>query len=430
MMSSNSVLSANLRALEHKRWLAVSALVVIAAAITLLPGGWRYQIDVDVYWQGAADFWRTGEIYNHGFETRFMGLPFTYPPFGALVFTPLWGLVELVGYTAAEMALTLVSIVALWWVADRILVWTGGHSTNRSLWLLAAMLLAEPVISTLHFGQINIVLMALVITDVAPRPRWLQWLPRGILTGIAAAIKLTPAVFGLYFLLRLDWKGVAGVIGGFLAAVALAALPRPGTTWQYFTDVLFSTDRIGVSWDATNVSVQGMLSRFTESQLPWLILVIMVLLLGSAAAAAAFRKDQHLLALGLIGMISLLCSPVSWSHHWVWLIPLTYALFLAGHRWLAVWGILAQTVGAFHKIIPRGDNVELTWSPVFHVLGAHFLIFAVVAMLVVLYSGRNKTTGAAAPEGALNAPGGSVDGTGDAGRPRLPSAATEPAPEP
>lgn len=396
MKSSNFVRSASPGALLANRWLAVGAVGVIVAAITLLPHGWRYQIDVDVYWQGAADFWRTGEIYDGRYDTRSVGLPFTYPPFGALVFTPLWLLVELFGYTVAEVTLTLVSLLALWWVADRLLTWSGHHTGTRSLWLLAAMLLTEPVISTLHFGQINIVLLALVITDVAPRPRWLAWLPRGILTGVAAAIKLTPAVFGLYFLLRLDWKGVAGVITGFLGALTLAALPHPGTTWRYFTDVLFSPERIGTTWDATNVSLQGMLSRFTGAELPWLILVVLVLVLGSVSALTTLRRNQDVLALGLIGMISLLCSPVSWSHHWVWLIPLCYALFLAGHRLLAVWGLLAQTIGAFHKLLPRGDDVELTWPPLLHLLGSHFLIFALSAMLVVTWAGRPRRSGAPA----------------------------------
>lgn len=405
MMSSNSVRSVDLKALVAHRWPAVCAIVVLVAGLTLLPHGWRYQIDVDVYWQGAAEFWRTGQIYDGRYDTRSVGLPFTYPPFGALVFTPLWLLVELVGYTAAEATLTLVSLLALWWVADRLLVWSGHHTRTRSLWLVAGMLLTEPVISTLHFGQINIVLLALVITDVAPRPRWLAWLPRGILTGVAAAIKLTPAVFGLYFLLRLDWKGVAGVITGFLGAVTLAALPHPGTTWQYFTDVVFSPERIGTTWDATNISLQGMLSRFTAAELPWLVLVVLVLALGSVSALTALRNDQAMLALGLVGMISLLCSPVSWSHHWVWLIPLCYALLLAGHRLLAAWGLAAQTIGAFHKLLPRGEDVELTWPALFHILGAHFLIFAVSAMLVVTWAGRRHRSGDHAPRVASTAAG-------------------------
>ena len=68
-------------------------------------------------------------------------------------------------------------------------------------WLLPAALFLEPVRNTLNYGQVNVALMALVAADcLAAAPRW----PRGALVGLAAAVKLTPAAFVLFFLLRRD----------------------------------------------------------------------------------------------------------------------------------------------------------------------------------------------------------------------------------
>jgi len=62
--------------------------------------------------------------------------------------------------------------------------------------------------------------MALVALDcLVAKPKW----PRGMLIGVAAAIKLTPAVFVLFFLLRRDYRSAV------TAAVSPRSLPQSST---------------------------------------------------------------------------------------------------------------------------------------------------------------------------------------------------------
>src|SRR5699024_5324340 len=140
---------------------------------------------------------------------------------------------------------------------------TGEPAWLRRCWLAAAMVAPavvylEPIRSNFEFGQINAVLMALVIADCVPRRT--PW-PRGILLGVAIARKLTPAVFLLYFLLRRDVRSllVSGVsvavatLGGFALAWR--------DSWEYWTDTVRNTDRIGTATLNTNQNIAGALAR-------------------------------------------------------------------------------------------------------------------------------------------------------------------------
>jgi len=166
-----------------------------------------YRLDLDVYRTGARVLLHGGDLY--GRLPRLGGghvLPFTYPPFAALAFIPL----ALAGYSTASWLLTAVTIasvaVTLWCFAASTAAGTGTRMRRLLPWALPAALLLEPVRSTLTYGQINALLMALVTVDCLTRaPRW----PRGIGVGIAAALKLTPGVFVLFFLLRRDLRSAA-----------------------------------------------------------------------------------------------------------------------------------------------------------------------------------------------------------------------------
>lgn len=380
-------------------WVLISALTVGVSFEPELT--WRYLLDMHVYIQGAEHFWTSSDLYDTYFPTRSEGLPFTYPPFGAVVFTPLWLLSEVIGQTATERVLTVISVVALWMVARTLASAASAAGKQvRVPVVLAVLMCSLTVLSTLDLGQVNTILMALVIADVG---RLTPRVPLGVLTGIAAAIKLTPLVFGLYFLLlwfhRRQPQGLLGMGAGFFGATALAWLLNPADSLVYWTQTLTSSSRIGEPWFAKNVSLRGMLSRFPDLEATtalWAIMVIVVIILVAAASLRLLRSSNtpmtHLLVISLVSLISLLCSPVSWHHHWVWLGTLAVCLWCTGHRVFALWAVFAQTFGAFHMFLRSSDRVEFDWTVVEHILSTHYLWFSLILLLFFTFPQVPETT--------------------------------------
>jgi len=176
--------------------------------------------------------------------------------------------------------------------------------------------------NTLNYGQVNLALMALVSLDCLARGRAG---PRGALVGLAAAVKLTPAAFVLFFLLRRDYRAAATAAGSFTACTAAGFLLAPRDSARYWTSVIVATGRPGSPWYAANQSIQGVLARAgvqpaharrdgrlagpvgrrARAGLP-----------GACGGPLAGSADAW--ALSLNAFAALLISPISWSHHWVW----------------------------------------------------------------------------------------------------------------
>ena len=260
-----------------------------------------------------------------------LNLPFTYPPLAAVIFAPFAWL----GMPAASITITLITLalllVSTMIVLTRMDVWetsrvVPGPAWLRRWWLTvlivaAATIWLEPIKANFAFGQINVVLMTLVLADCVPRRT--PW-PRGVLLGLGVALKLTPAVFLLYFLLRRDRRAVfttlASVVAATLAGFALAWQD----SWEYWTDTVRNTDRIGSASLNTNQNIAGTLARLglDEHQrfLPWVLACFLVLALTVWAARRALRAGEPVLAVICIALFGLAVSPVSWSHHWVWML--------------------------------------------------------------------------------------------------------------
>jgi alpha-1,2-mannosyltransferase len=335
----------------------------LAWAAWRLLGHIPYRIDIDVYRMGGQAWLDGRPLYSDGamFHTRAgLDLPFTYPPLAAVAFAPFAWL----SLNVASVAITLTTLVLL--VASTVIVLTrldvwpqtsrGGarrwdRVTTEPAWLrrcwLAGAIVApaivylEPIRSNFDFGQINVVLMTLVIADCVPRRT--PW-PRGVLLGIAIALKLTPAVFLLYFLLRRDTRALLVTA----ASAVLASLVGFALAWRdscvYWTETVRNTDRIGTATLNTNQNIAGVLARLGlgegERFVLWTVACFAVLGLtvwatrrllkhpGAASAAtsdtgaaAAASDDAPVLALTCVAMFGLVVSPVSWSHHWVWVLP-------------------------------------------------------------------------------------------------------------
>jgi alpha-1,2-mannosyltransferase len=324
--------------------------------------GWRllghipYRIDIEVYRMGGRAWLDGRPLYADGamFHTRAgLDLPFTYPPLAAVAFSPFAWLplnVASVAITLTTLVLLIVSTVI---VLTRLDVWRQTSVTAEPAWLrrcwlaiaivAPAVIYLEPIRSNFDFGQINVVLMTLVIADCVPRRT--PW-PRGLLLGVAIALKLTPAVFLLYFLLRRDTRALLVTA----ASAVLATLAGFALAWrdslEYWTDTVRNTDRIGTATLNTNQNIAGALARLGlgegERFVLWTLACFAVLgltvwaarrvLRGGAAGPATSDWGQPVLALICVAMFGLVVSPVSWSHHWVWVLPTLLVTTVEAYR--------------------------------------------------------------------------------------------------
>lgn len=295
----------------------------------------NFHIDVNVYREGALALLAGENLYLQDYVVGGLTLPFTYPPIAAIVFVPL----ALLPATTVGLLLNLGSAVLLWWciaiVLRRVLPGVSDRDSRFYALLLFPLALAtEPVYQTMIYAQVNIILMALVLMDTCTRnPR----LPRGFWIGLAAAVKLTPAVFGLYFLVRRDWKAAGVSVASGVGFTLLAFLIAPASSLTYWTQTLTDPSRIGNLAYVANQSVRGALSRLLPESADlveklWLAAVVVILIGVTVAMLRVLRAGSPTGALALNSLIALLCSPVSWSHHWVWMIPLVLALTAAAWR--------------------------------------------------------------------------------------------------
>src|SRR5579871_6812203 len=272
----------------------------------------------------AYDARRSSPLYDW---TGQNGVQFTYPPFAAVVFA----VASVLSWTAMRWAMTLVSLAALglsmWLVFGAL-----GYGSRREVRLGATLgvsalaLLTEPVQQTLSLGQVNLVLMLLVIVDLltAPYGRTRWW--HGIGIGVAAGIKLTPLIFIPYLLLIRRYRQAAVAVAAFAATVALGYAVLPAASRAYWADGLFANaNRIVFLGTRGNQSLRGVLTRLAGSvaaaNLPWLAAAVVVVILGLGAAAALYRAGHPVPGMLACALTGLLAYPLSWDHHWVWVAP-------------------------------------------------------------------------------------------------------------
>lgn len=226
-------------------------------------------------------------------------------------------------------------------------------------------MLIEPVELNNGFAQINVIILALVFFDLMPRKRLL---PQGTLLGVAAAIKLSPLAMGLFFLVRRDLRAIVVAGVSAVACTVLAALVRWDATVEFFSTTLRgmgTESEFGVNTAyQSNSSIKGVIMRFFNSQelldahgtlvnVLWLVFSLLLIGLGAWLMIALLRRDLVVDAIMVNATVMLLISPVSWSHHWVWLtliIPLAAwrCVTLLPRPWflgtvLAVWSWLLLT---------------------------------------------------------------------------------------
>jgi alpha-1,2-mannosyltransferase len=345
-------------ALVRRSLVVVLALVVVVYGDSV-PGALT---DLTVYRVGGASWLHGTPLYTDAFP---FWLPFTYPPVSAVLF----GALAVLPFVVAAMLLTVAGLVAL-------SVTTASAVPPVSARVVATLAVMcgpalEPVRTTLEFGQVNLVLMGLVAADcLVVGPRY----PRGVLVGLAAAVKLTPLVFVLFFVARRQFQPAVTAVVTFAAATGAGMLFAPADSVRYWWTTIFDPGRIGGAEFATNQSLRAALVRLdlTEAWLPMVAAVLVLAWLG------ARRASGPVAALLVVAAAGLLVSPVSWSHHWVWIAPaLAYFAFQA-YRNRAVLAAAVVIFAVGHRFLPHGRGRELAWTWWQHVLGNSYLLAALV----------------------------------------------------
>lgn len=233
--------------------------------------------DVYVYWYALNNWFSGNSLYDWYALPDYKMYPFTYPPFGAWVLSPLtWFDYE----TAARLmimaiALQTAVIVAL---VGRSLGWSWGSAFAIAPW--AAILVQqclEPFTQSVGFAQVNTAMMALVMIDVAAPP---SWKGRGVASGLAAAIKLTPAIAVLIFLLRRQWRSAITMVATSLTVTLLSWVISPGESARFFFDAMWDPQRAGDAYYTSNQNLKGFVARALPENtwsIAWAITVALAL---------------------------------------------------------------------------------------------------------------------------------------------------------
>jgi alpha-1,2-mannosyltransferase len=368
----------------------VAAGVCVVVAM-VLPFVWDHTgADLKVYRLGGAAMLSDPEsLYTA--RLRYISMPFTYPIFGGVVMAPVsllpWGLAY-----GASIATSLIALVAVLKMSlDQFL--TKRVHPAVLIAITAASMLIEPVRETLSYGQINLILCALVLYDVlGPKTR----MGRGIWLGLAAGIKLTPLVFLGLLLVTRQWKALAHASAAFVGTVLIGFLITPRTAYEYWTHLISDTSRIGGLAYSGNQSWNGFLARLTGDLdgggHVWQAVVLVTVVAGLWLSRSLWHRGEQLAAVSTTALIGLLCSPVSWSHHWVWAIPLGVSLLTAtqiGRRYplptALTWTALFMLAPIWWP--PRGNNQEFDWNFLQVLLGNSYLWLSIAAA-VLLAIGR------------------------------------------
>ena len=281
--------------------------------------------DFRIYWDGGlVALHSPGTLYTWQFSPQ---VRFTYTPFAALLF----GLVSLMPWAVAKWLMTGASIASLILVVSmtlRQLGWQGRRWLGAAALLSAVAFWFEPVQRALHLGQIELILMALIVWDLGqPSRRW--WRGAGI--GLAAGIKLVPLIFIPYLLLtrRFRQAGVAVAVLAGTVIVGFLALPSASRQW-WLTGYFLGARRTGGVASLANQSLRGLLTRLVGSVSAaapgWLAIAILVGVIGLLGAAAFYRSGKPVHGWALCALTGLLVSPISWDHHWVWMVPVMVLL--------------------------------------------------------------------------------------------------------
>lgn len=390
-------------------------IATIATAVQVLMTD--FPIDMVIYREGVKAFMAGGEVYSQPMMAGDIALPFIYPPFGALVMVPLagdWFSDAMAGDIMITLSNLLIGLIVLLLAfalnKQRTTPFVSSDVISVAALIWGIVLIFEPVRLNNGFAQINIIIMVLVALDLIPRKR-LKWLPQGWLIGVAAAIKITPLAMLLYFLLRKEIKPIITAGVSAVIATLIAAAIRWDVAWEYFSTKLLSMGSGGDFGVETayqsNSSLKGALERlFTSKEamesassitnIIWLCLAIITVVLGGWLMVVLMKRGLNIEAWLINSFIMLLISPVSWSHHWVWLAIALPVLLYRAITWRHLnWfsGVLISILGLWSVLVltlpPKwywGDGINVwEFNLIMKFVMNDFVWLSALTMLALAY---------------------------------------------
>jgi alpha-1,2-mannosyltransferase len=407
---------------------AVVALVSLLAYAVLRHLSHVSMVDAMVYQAEGAAVAHGRDLYE--LRVGAYALPATYPPFSAMLFAPA----ALLSFGALRVTMTLVNLAELAVVAGlscKLVGWPSRPLRPAAVLLVTGLgVWLEPVWTTLRYGQINLLILALVLWDLAlPESSRLK----GVGIGLAAGLKVTPGIFVLYLLLTRRFRAAATAAASGAATVLIGLLVLPGASWNFWTKDLYDTTRVGKEYIVDNQSLRGMTDRLLHSTHTGTSALLLVAVVAVAGLALAVLIDRRCAGMprarawaGMtVAITMVLVSPISWTHHWVWCVPVLVMLAAearterrrglpgwAGHRWRTVLAATALCFCSFAMwFVPHkawhGVQMSYWFEPsasVYPLFGLAFLT------LVAVRVGRRMRPVAAAsawdiPEGGASAVG-------------------------
>jgi alpha-1,2-mannosyltransferase len=373
----------------------------VLIVLALAGGAWAFlaafavrhgSFDLKVYY-GAVNYWLHGQGNVYDYLKPFSKYGFTYPPFAAITMAPMailpWWAVNALSISGSVV----VTLVILDWYLRPLVErygWTRWFTVAVALCFAAIF---EPLRETVGFGQVNMLLLFLVLADFR------FFIGRGsrlggVAVGLATAVKLTPGIFVLYLLVTRRYRAALTAMGTASGATVLAMLVAPEASREFWTDALWDTDRVGTLSFISNQSLEGFAARLRPahpSMLLWAALVVVTL----AVWAWRVRRADDRTGVALTGVAACLVSPVTWIHHLVWLLPAL--LLLLDHavrsRGRARWGWLALCTALYALLCSR-----LVWGYAGHYTGIGLLmsnayVLASVVLLLALPAGSGQGAG-------------------------------------
>jgi alpha-1,2-mannosyltransferase len=331
--------------------------VAILAILDLASPGQRWSmLDLQVYRWGGLLARHSGDLY--GSEFPHQHLRFTYPPMAALTFAAM----SAVSMSTLKWVVTVCSIlsltVTLWLTWGALGYRRSARRMGATLATVSVALWLQPVQQTLAFGQVNLILMLLIVADLC-LPDAVRF--KGVGVGLAAGFKLTPLIFIPYLLLTRRFRAACVALATFAVTIAGSLALLPADSRQFWIGGLFlDSNRTGNNAYVGNQSLKGTLARLLGStaaaQPYWLGASAIIGVVGLLFAAWAARRGREMPGILLCALTGLLISPISWSHHWVWVAPalIVTADMAAGmhvrpgwRRWTCWFGVVMLAVPFF-----------------------------------------------------------------------------------
>jgi alpha-1,2-mannosyltransferase len=385
---------------SHKWWwyawlaLAVSCTAYLAVSVAhhqaFHPWGRLNFFDLHVY-RGGARLILNGESLYGG--PIWQWAPFTYPPFAAVVFTPL----AVLPLTVDEVLVSSFGVAALFAIlslALRLPIADREQAPRTRQWrsvvtliAVAAALWLEPITATLGYGQINLLIALLIVADLTRRDTAKG---KGALLGLAAGLKLTPLIFVPYLLLSRRRRAACVALGTFAATIAAGYAVLPHDSSRFWGDRLFlDPHRVGGSYVPANQSLRGLILRLDPSFGSGRVLgaAVAVAIVGLVLAVLASRRGDEAMGFSLCALTGLLISPVSWTHHWTLAVPalLLLAVRVARRRSRVEIASVAVVLLVGYSYLPKlmtkpafapGRGLSVAWT----LLAAPYVLIGLLAL--------------------------------------------------